>query len=414
MSGGRGPGLTGRPAPGYLDPVMDTRGRREERILIFDPFAGISGDMVIGALIDLGLSAEWLGDFVASLRIPGEVGVERVDRSGISCASVRFHVPAQHEHRHLSDILEIVERSDAPAEVRAVAEAVFRRLAEAEAAIHGVDIERVHFHEVGALDSILDVMCSVGGVHELGFQRCYTRTVAVGSGTAEMSHGTYPLPAPATARLLVGLRVRETGFPEECTTPTGAALLATLTAGAPPPREVVYGASGYGAGTRNPRGRPNCLRLIAGTASPPGDTVYLIQADIDDMSPEYVAAARDALEEAGALDVALSRIDMKKGRPGFRVEVLAPSSSLAGLADVLFTGTRTIGLRYWEVDRLMLGRQDETIEWRGQRIRRKRVRLPDGSTRAKPEFDDVLAAARELGLTPYEVRTRLEDREGHD
>lgn len=388
---------------------MQTPKNAGTRALIFDPFAGISGDMIVGALLDIGLPADWLRDFVASLGIPCDVVVERVDRSGIACARIRFDVPDEREHRHLPDILEIVAASGAPETVRAGAEAVFQRLAEAEAAVHGVPVDRVHFHEVGALDAILDVMCSVAGVHELGFQRFYTRPVAVGSGTVHMSHGAYPLPAPATARLLAGLPVRETGHPEECTTPTGAAILATLTGGARVPGEVVYGPSGFGAGARDPEGRPNCLRVIACTVADGVGPVYVLQADIDDMSPEYVAAARDALMEAGALDVALTRIDMKKGRPGVRLEVVSPESLLSALLEEFFIGTRTIGIRYWEVARVVLDREEEIVEWRGHRIRRKRVRLPDGRSRAKPEYDDVAAAARALGLAPHEVRAKLDD-----
>jgi len=365
--------------------------------------------MIVGALLDVGLPADWLQDFVASLGVPCDVVVERVDRSGIACAHVRFDVPDQRAHRHLPEVLEIVAASGAPEPVRARAGAVFRRLAEAEAAVHGVPVDRVHFHEVGALDAILDVMCSVAAVDELGFERCYTRPVAVGSGTARMSHGDYPLPAPATARLLEGLPVRETGYPEECTTPTGAAILATLTGGARMPPEVIYGRSGYGAGTRDPKGRPNCLRVIECTVVEGTGPVYVLQADIDDMSPEYVAAARDALMAAGALDVALTRIDMKKGRPGVRLEVLSPESLLSALVDQFFIGTRTIGIRYWEVARVVLDREEETVEWRGHQIRCKRVRLPDGRTRTKPEYEDVAAAARALGLAPHEVRSKLDD-----
>lgn len=388
---------------------MENRTLNGPSALIFDPFAGISGDMIVGALVDLGLPAAWLQDFVASLGLPGQVVIERVDRSGIACGRVRFDLPQEHVQRHLPDVLEIVDGSGASQEVRDGAAAVFRRLAEAEAAVHGVPVERVHFHEVGALDSILDVMCSVAGVHELGFERFYTRPVAVGSGTVEMAHGTFPLPAPATARLLEGLPVRETGYGEECTTPTGAAILATLTGGAVAPREVVYGRTGYGAGTRDPHGRPNCLRLIACGTPQSGGGVYLVQADIDDLAPEYVAAARDSLMEAGALDVTLTRVDMKKGRPGVRVEALAPDGLLADVVEAFFVGTRTIGVRYWEVDRTVLHRADEVLEWRGQRIRCKRVRLPDGTLRAKPEYEDVVAAARALGLAAHEVRAKLED-----
>jgi pyridinium-3,5-bisthiocarboxylic acid mononucleotide nickel chelatase len=380
-----------------------------DRALIFDPFAGISGDMVVGALVDLGLPAEWLRETVASLALDAEVGVEQVDRSGIRCTHIHFGLPHEHVHRHLPDVLEIVDRSGVEGRAKEMATSIFQRIAEAEAAVHGVPVEKVHFHEVGALDSILDVVCAAGGLLELGFERCFTRPVAVGSGTVEMAHGSYPLPAPATARLLGGIAVRETGYPEECTTPTGAAILAAATGGSPPPNQVVYGANGYGAGTRNPKGRPNCLRLIACSVAEPFGSVYVVQADVDDLSPEYVAAARDGLLEAGALDVTLLRVDMKKGRPGTRIEVLAPASSLPALTDALFTGTRTIGVRYWEVDRTVLDRAEEVIEWRGQRIRLKRVRLPDGSSRAKPEFEDVVAAARALGLAPHEVRAKLGD-----
>ncbi len=382
---------------------------RAGRALIIDPFAGISGDMLLGALVDLGLSSEWLRSFVASLGLPGEVVIERVERSGIACGRVRFELPEEHAHRHLKDVLEIVDRSPASVEVRAEAGAVFRRLAEAEAGVHGVPVERVHFHEVGALDSILDVLCGVAGVRELGFERCFTRPVAVGTGTVEMAHGVFPLPAPATAKLLAGLPVRETGYAEECTTPTGAALLATLTEGRRPPSEVEYGRTGFGAGTRDPAGRPNCLRLIECRIPAAASAVLVVQTDLDDMAPEYVAAARDALLEAGALDVTVVPVDMKKGRPGVRLEALATESSLTAVLDTLFHHTTTIGARYWRAERAVLEREEEVVEWRGQRIRRKRVRLPDGSTRTKPEYDDVVAAARALGLPPRDVRARLEE-----
>ena len=388
---------------------MERSEGRLGRALIIDPFAGISGDMFLGALMDLGLPAAWLRDFVGSLGLSADVVVERANRSGISCGRVRFELPHEHAHRHLDDVLEIVDRSGASAEVRETAGRAFRRLAEAEAEVHGVAVEAVHFHEVGALDSILDVLCGVAGVRELGVEACFTRPVAVGTGTVRMAHGVFPLPAPATAKLLAGLPVRETGYPEECTTPTGAALLATLTEGRRAPAEVVYGRSGFGAGTRDPKGRPNALRLIECVVPPAAAAVVAVQADLDDMAPEYVAAARDALVEAGALDVALLSVAMKKGRPGVRLEALAPESSLGGVLDALFLHTSTIGARHWRVERAVLEREEETVEWRGQRIRRKRVRLPDGTSRSKPEFDDVIAAARALGLAAREVRARLDD-----
>jgi uncharacterized protein (TIGR00299 family) protein len=380
---------------------------QRHRALIFDPFAGISGDMLLGALVDLGLSPDWLRSLVDSVGVDVTVEVEGASRSGIACHRVRFRLPPERSHRHLSDVLALVHGSAATDAAKRRAEAVFRRIAEAEAAVHGVAVEAVHFHEVGALDSVLDVLCGVAGVAELGYDRFYTRPVAVGSGTVEIAHGAYPLPAPATARLLNGLPVRETAYPEECTTPTGAALLAELTGGRRTPAEVMYGRSGYGAGERDPEGRPNCLRLIECTTAADA-SVLVVQADVDDQSPEYVAAARDALMEAGALDVTLARVDMKKGRPGLRLEALVPEPSLDEVLAALFRGTTTIGARYWPVQRRTLDRTEDRVTWRGHAIRVKRARLPDGGTRAKPEFDDVREAARATGLTPHEVRAQLE------
>ncbi len=380
------------------------------RGLIFDPFAGISGDMILGGLVDLGLDPEWLTQFVASLGLGDlQVVIERTMRSGISCGRVRFQLPEEHAHRHLRDVLAIVERVEAPPAVKETAGRVFRRLAEAEAAIHGTTVEKVHFHEVGALDAILDVLCSVAGIAELGIERCYTRTVAVGTGYVDIAHGRFPLPAPATLKLLEGLPIRDSGFPGECTTPTGAAILATLAEGRRVPAEVVVLRSGYGAGTRDPEDHPNCLRLITCEVTAGADQLYLVQADVDDLVPEYAPPAQDALLAAGALDAVVSPIGMKKGRPGLRFEALVPGTGLEAVLDALFRTTPTIGARYWPVERPALERRDEVIEWRGERIRRKRVRLPGGGERSKPEFEDVVRAAQSLGLTPYEVRLALSD-----
>lgn len=380
------------------------------RGLIFDPFAGISGDMLLGALVDLGLEGEWLRDFVASLRLGNaRVLVERARRGGIDCGRVRFELAPERAHRHLSDILELVERSGAPPGVQERAAATFRRLAAAEAAIHGIPVEQVHFHEVGALDAILDVLCALAGVAELGFDWFATRPIALGSGWIEIEHGRFPVPAPATLKLLEGLPVVDPGFAGECTTPTGAAILATLVQGRVAPGEYTVLRSGYGAGTRDPGDRPNCLRLVAcEAAAEPSQRMYLVQADMDDLPPEYVPPAQDALLAAGAADAVVVTIGMKKGRPGVRVEALVPEPRLESVLEALFRTTSTIGARYWPVVRPALARQEETVEWRGQRVRRKRVRLPDGGERVKPEYEDVVRAARALGLTPYEVRVALE------
>ncbi len=386
------------------------------RGLVFDPFAGISGDMILGALIDVGLEPEWLEAFVASLGL-GDIGVviERTMRQGIACGRVRFELPHEHAHRHLRHVLEIVDRSTASDEVKATAGAVFRRLAAAEAGVHGTSIEEVHFHEVGALDAILDVLCAVAGIAELGIERCYTRPVTIGTGFVDIAHGHFPLPAPATLKLLDGLPVRDTGFAGECTTPTGAAILATVTEGRPAPSNMVVQRSGFGAGSRDPSDRPNCLRLIVGEVTEGAqDTLVLVQADIDDLPPEYVPPAQEALLEAGAVDAVVVSLGMKKGRPGIRLEALVPEARLDGVLEALFRNTSTIGARYWPVNRPALPRREESVEWQGRTVRVKRVRLPDGRERIKPEFEDVVKAAHELGLEPYEVRLALEQGGSND
>ncbi|MEX0890692.1 MAG: nickel pincer cofactor biosynthesis protein LarC [Gemmatimonadota bacterium] len=378
--------------------------------LIFDPFAGISGDMTLGALVDLGLEPAWLRAFAGSLRLgPVDVVIERVMRRGIAAHAVRFDLPPEDAHRHLRHIVEIVEATGAPAAVRERATAAFRRIAAAEAEVHGTTLERVHFHEVGARDAILDVLCAMAGVAELGFEAFYTRPVSVGRGFVDIAHGRYPLPAPATLRILEGLSLRDPGFDGECTTPTGAAILATLTGGAEPPMEVRPLRSGFGAGSRDPADRPNCLRLVAcEVPGERGEALYLVQADVDDLAPEYAPAALDALLAAGALDAVLLPVAMKKGRAGQRVEALAPASRLQEVLEAALSATPTLGVRYWPVQRPALPRREEEVTWRGHRIRLKVVALPGGGTRAKPEFEDVAAAGRALGMAPHAVRQALE------
>jgi pyridinium-3,5-bisthiocarboxylic acid mononucleotide nickel chelatase len=377
--------------------------------LIFDPFAGISGDMTLAALLDIGLDEDWLRAFVANLGI-GDITLhsEHVDRRGIRAPHVRFEYPPEKVHRHLRHVVEIIDRAVAGSHAKQLARDAFHRIATAEAKVHGTSIEKVHFHEVGATDAILDILCVMAGVCELGFTGFATRPVAVGSGSVDIDHGIYPVPAPATLEILAGVPVTGTDLPGECTTPTGAAILATLTNGRPAPATFIPVRTGFGAGTRDPERRPNVLRLIVAEETAPGERLWLVQADLDDLPAEYAASAQIALLDAGAADAVLQTVSMKKGRPGTRIEVLAPDDRLAAIERVLFQATSTIGVRRWPVERTVLARSVEETEWRGQRIRWKRVMLPDGTSRAKPEYDDVAAAALVLGLTPYEVRAGLE------
>jgi pyridinium-3,5-bisthiocarboxylic acid mononucleotide nickel chelatase len=379
------------------------------KALIFDPFAGISGDMTLGALLDLGLPAEWLHEFVARLDLGAVTLVtERVNRRGISCGRVYFELPHEHKHRHLRHIVEILDRAPLNDSVRTRAKDAFTRIAHAEALVHGTTIEKVHFHEVGALDAILDVTCAMAGVEQLGFEAFYTRPICLGSGWIEIEHGRFPVPAPATLRILEGMAVTDGGLQGECTTPTGAAIVATLTNGRATPAQYRVLQSGFGAGTRDPEDRPNCVRLIACEVEAYEAALFMVQTDIDDLNPELVPAAQDALVAAGALDATVQTIAMKKGRPAIRLEALVPEDSLQRVLEVLFRATTTIGARYWRVERPSLRRREDTVVWQGHTFRVKRVSLPGGGERAKPEHEDVAKAAQALGLPAMEVRRAVE------
>jgi len=371
------------------------------KIGILDPFSGISGDMTLGALLDVGLDAEWLRALPSSLGLDG-VGVRIADvkRGEIACKKVDFDIPPQPHGRHLRHLQEIVSRSAAPPVVKERANRAFTLIAEQEAAIHATTVERVHLHEVGAVDAILDVVGSVWGFELLGIERIFSGAIATGDGVVQAAHGTLPVPAPATLRLLEGHPVRP--GPQgagELVTPTGAALVRVLSSG-PPPREYVPLRSGFGAGTKQFTDRANALRLIvAESSSVPENVEELVQlaSDIDDMSPEYLAATADLLRDAGALDVVLLATTMKRGRQGTRVEVLTRPADADRLELLLLTETTTIGVRRTDVRRRALPREMRTVDVLGHSVAVKVVQLPGGGVRAKPEFTDVQRVAQQTG-----------------
>ncbi|MEP7345075.1 MAG: nickel pincer cofactor biosynthesis protein LarC [Gemmatimonadaceae bacterium] len=378
------------------------------RVAIFDPFSGISGDMTLGALLDVGLEPDWLRALPARLALEGVgVRIERVLRADISAWKVDFDIPPQPHGRHLKQIREIVARCPAPDDVKQRADAAFTAIATVEAQIHGVTIERVHLHEVGAVDAILDIVGSIWGLSELGVSRVYCSTVSLGDGFVNAAHGRLPVPAPATLRLLEGHVVRP-GPPGsgELVTPTGAALVRVLSSG-PPPAEFIPRASGYGAGSKDFLGRANALRIIladeVSAASDAMESLVLLATDVDDMSAELLAGAADTLRQAGALDVVLLSTQMKKGRVGTRVEVLVRPAEVARLENLLFVHTSTIGVRHFRVDRRALTRASSTVRVLGHNVRMKIAALPDGSRRVKPEFDDVWAVSTATGRSPGDV-----------
>lgn len=371
-----------------------------QRIAVLEPFSGIAGDMLLGALVAVGLEPEFLRGLPARLGLE-DIGVTvgPVIRAGISCVKVDFTIPPQPHGRHLKHIQSIIAKTDAPASVKARAEAVFVALTTVEAEIHGTTVERVHLHEVGAVDAILDVIGSVWGLELLGVGQVFCGPIYVGDGTVHAAHGEMPVPAPATLKLLEGLAIRP--GPEgagELVTPTGAALVRVLSAG-PPPMQFTPLRSGYGAGTKDFPRRANALRVTlaeVGTG-PAVESLVELVADIDDMSAEYVAAVADSLRGAGALDVVITSTVMKRGRPGVRLEVLSSGEMSAGLEAMLFRETSTIGVRRRTVERTALPRSTESVEVLGHPVSVKVALLPDGTRRIKPEFLDVQRVALATG-----------------
>ncbi len=378
----------------------------------FDCFSGAAGDMILAALVSAGYPLEALQELVRRLRLPGvEVESSQVRRAGLAGTQIRVIVPpeAQRAHRHLPHILELIAAAGLPPDVAENARRIFRRLAEAEAAVHGVTPEQVHFHEVGAADAIVDVVGACAGLHALGIERLVCAPIPTGSGTVQCEHGLMPVPAPATAELLKGVPLAACDEPGELTTPTGAAILTTLAAGFGPLPALRISAIGYGAGTRDSRTRPNILRLLIGELedAPPADeqdTVIVLETQIDDATGQAIAHAAARLLEAGALDVYAVPIVMKKGRPGQLLTVLCRDSEAAALEDLLFAETTTFGIRRHTCSRHMLARRHETVATPFGPLRIKVGQRGGRVVQAWPEYDDCARAAREHSAALREVQ----------
>lgn len=379
---------------------------------IFDPFAGIAGDMVLGCWIDLGLDREWLVGVADLLELRVEaIEVDRVRRAGLSAVKVTIEPGVDSAGaatgRHFSEIRETIEASGLEERAKALALGAFGRLAAAEGRVHGVPPERAHFHEVGAVDALLDICGAADGYVRLAIREASALPVALGGGTVRIEHGDYPVPAPATAYLLEGTTVRASGYPYETVTPTGAALLAEFCGGREAWGDAKVLGVGYGAGTRDPSDHPNCLRVwLARRESDAPATVFVLQTDLDDLSPEYLPGLIEACLEAGALDAVLQPLQMKKGRPGWRLEALVGPERRDQVEEAVFRHSTTLGIRSWSVRRRTLVRRIETRRWRGHAIRVKVRRSPNGP-RAKPEFEDVSAAAAAEGMEAAALLGRL-------
>ncbi len=382
------------------------------RVVYFDCASGASGDMLLGALVDLGLPVEALAAELQKLGLPGwRLSAHRVDRSGLSCTKVDVHVEdAPHDHHHhrhahrgLRDILHLLDHSNLDSAVRERSAALFRRLAEAEASVHGTTPEDVHFHEVGAVDSIVDIVGGVIGLHWLKAERFESSPLNVGTGTVTMSHGTFPVPPPATLKLVAGVPVYGAGQ-GELLTPTGALLVTAYASHYGPLPLLRIEASGHGAGGRDTPGRPNALRLVVGQeGTADGDEVVVLEATIDDLLPQLYGPLCEALFAAGAVDAWLAPVQMKKGRPGVVVTALAPPARRAAVEHAFFVHGSTLGVRGHVVQRATLDRSFETVATPygnvGVKVGRRGTRVYN----AHPEFEDCARAAREHGVPVKEV-----------
>ncbi len=363
------------------------------RIAYFDAFSGIAGDMTVAALIDAGADAQALTAGLDSLGTQATFKVEPTRRAGIAGTRFVVEAPPTSKHRHLSHIDRIIDDSGLPSSTKERSKRVFRKLGEAEAAVHGISLERVHFHEVGAVDSICDIVGACYGLDLLGIDRIYMSNVNVGSGTVQCEHGLMPVPAPATAKLLTGHPTYSAGPTVELTTPTGAAFAAALAEsfGSMPAMKVDR--IGFGAGTKDFKGHANLLRVMVGeaTAAVEATTVTVIEANIDDTTPQVLGYTMDRLFEEGALDVALQPLQMKKNRQGTLLRVIARPEDQEKLGQLILAETTTLGIRLYPAQRRVLERRLVPVTTPFGEVRMKVT--AEGS--AAPEYDDCVQLARE-------------------
>lgn len=373
-----------------------------------DCMFGVSGDMLLGALVDCGLPLDILTGELAKLGVEGfSLTREQVVDAGIAGTHVDVATEHQHEHRHLSHIRDIIMTSELSERVKDDAVRVFTRLAEAEAKVHGTTPEKIHFHEVGALDAIVDVVGACIGFEYFGIDTIVSSPLHLGIGTVTCAHGLMPVPVPAVVELTKGLPVVRTDIEGEMTTPTGAAIVTTLASSYGVLDGFTPETTGYGAGTRRRKGMPNMVRLTIGRVaddSAETDTVVSIEANIDDMNPELYGYVSDRLFETGALDVYMTPIFMKKGRPGTLLCVIAPPDRVEALSVVVFAETTTIGIRYHDMRRRKLRRDAGTVSTEYGTIRVK-VAYNEHGQRITPEYDDCVRIARERNVPLQDIYT---------
>jgi len=375
------------------------------KTLYFDCFAGASGNMVLGALIAAGVDADSLKAELAKLNLPEfEFSIERVDRSGISSTHVCVEIPDEKKHRHLPEIERIINDSDLSPTVKQRSLAIFQRLALAEAAVHGIELSKVHFHEVGSLDAIIDIVGSSIGFEMLGVEQFAASRIHVGSGFVNMAHGKFPVPPPAVAELLKAVPFYSTEIVGELITPTGAAIISTVCDSYGPIPDMTLEISGYGAGTRTYEKFPNVLRVMIGETTASIDpsateTLAVLETNIDDLSPQILGHFMDRALAEGALDCWFTPIQMKKNRPATMVSLLCRTADEQKFLELFYRETSTIGVRVRRVERHSLEREVRTVTTEYGNVDVKEAFLQGEAVNSQPEFEDIKAAAAASGVS---------------
>jgi len=362
-------------------------------LAFFDCFSGISGDMTLGAFIDLGVPLERLKDTLYKIPLTGfDISVKSVSRKGIRAKSVQVKTDDETEVRDYGEIKSLVKRSSLSKKVKSISLEIFGKLADAEAAIHGCPIDNVHFHELGGIDAIVDIVGTAFCVEYLGIERVIASKIPLGTGFVSCRHGTLPVPAPATLSILKGVPVYGTGIPFELVTPTGAAIVVTLAESFEAMPNMIVEKTGYGAGKRDLESMPNVLRIITGTVLEDQtvletDTIVSIDTCIDNMNPEIFGFLMDRLFEDGALDVYWIPVFMKKNRPGTLVQVLCREDRKTAVIDRILSETTSLGVRYYDVRRSKLSREHIVVHSIFGDIEAKRITDPRGNVRIVPEYE---------------------------
>jgi uncharacterized protein (TIGR00299 family) protein len=377
------------------------------RIAYLDCPSGISGDMTLGALVDAGVPLDQLNEAVASLGLPGvKLVAQEVRKHGFRATQVTVEHEPEHKHRHLHHIEAMILGSQLTPKQKETAGRIFQRLAEAEAKVHGVPVQQVHFHEVGAVDSIADVVGTAVGWDLLGVQRLVVSPIPTGTGRITIAHGECNIPAPATAELLRGVPLAASEVQAELTTPTGAAIVATLAQGFGPVPAMTIERIGYGAGQRDLPQQANILRLLVGETAgelPAGDTVWVLETNLDDATGEVIGHCIALLWDAGPLDVFTTAIQMKKNRPGVKLSILCRMEQIAALEAIVFRETGTLGIRRWLAARHVLARETRQVTTAWGPIDGKLGRSDDGTVHFAPEYESCRRVAVEHDVPLHEV-----------